>query len=108
MTTLEEKFWSSKFGEEYTKRNYRSNKELDCFYIENLGVPRSAINKEFLDKLRLKNILEVGCNAGNQLTMLQNQGFKNLFGILLIKNPKIETVQNIADAFGISLDELTK
>ena len=26
----------------------------------------------------------------------------------LIKNPKIETVQNIADAFGISLDELTK
>ena len=26
----------------------------------------------------------------------------------LIKNPKIETVKNIADAFGISLDELTK
>ncbi|MFN7088477.1 MAG: helix-turn-helix domain-containing protein [Candidatus Paceibacteria bacterium] len=26
----------------------------------------------------------------------------------LIKNPKIETVQNIADAFGVSLDELTK
>ena len=26
----------------------------------------------------------------------------------LIKNPKIETVQKIADAFGISLDELTK
>ena len=26
----------------------------------------------------------------------------------LIKNPKIETVQNIADALGVSLDELTK
>jgi transcriptional regulator with XRE-family HTH domain len=26
----------------------------------------------------------------------------------LIKNPKIETVQNIADAFGVSLDELAK
>ena len=26
----------------------------------------------------------------------------------LIKNPKIETVQNIADAFGVSPDELTK
>jgi len=26
----------------------------------------------------------------------------------LIKNPKIETVQNIAAAFGVSLDELTK
>lgn len=26
----------------------------------------------------------------------------------LIKNPKIETVQNIANALGVSLDELTK
>lgn len=79
--TSEEKFWSSKFGEEYTKRNHRSNKELDNFYVENLGIPRSKINKEFLGKLKLNNILEVGCNMGNQLTLLQQQGFKNLYGL---------------------------
>jgi|SRR3989344_2277876 len=79
--TIEEKFWSSRFGEEYAKRNYRSNKELDRFYVKNLGVPRSKINKAFLKKLKLNNILEVGCNVGNQLTMLQGQGFKNLYGV---------------------------
>lgn len=83
MKTIQEKFWSSKFGEEYAKRNYRSDKELDSFYIKNLGVSRSKINKKFLGKLKLQNILEVGCNAGNQLTMLQHQGFKSLYGIEL-------------------------
>jgi len=81
LITAQEKFWTSEFGRDYAQRNYRSSKELDAFYMENLGIPRSKINKDFLGKLKIGNILEVGCNAGNQLSMLQNQGFKNLYGI---------------------------
>lgn len=81
MPTTEEKFWSSGFGTEYLERNKFSNKDLDQLYINNFGIARSKLNKEFLGKLKLKNILEVGCNVGNQLAMLQTQGFKNLYGI---------------------------
>ena len=106
--TTEEKFWSSKFGKEYAKRNYRSNKELDDFYIQNLGVKRSQINKYFLGKLKINNILEVGCNVGNQLTMLQNQGFKNLYGIEVYDKAaelakKTTTNINIIQASGFAL-----
>lgn len=79
--TREEKFWSSSFGTEYLERNKFSTKELDQLYINNFGISRSKLNKDFLGKLKLKNILEVGCNIGNQLALLQNQGFKNLYGI---------------------------
>jgi len=33
--------------------------------------------------LENKRILEVGCNVGNQLRMLQRMGFNNLYGIEL-------------------------
>lgn len=79
--TIQENFWSSKFGKEYVSRNTFNPKGLDGLYISNFGVSRSKLNKEFLDNLKIKNILEVGCNIGNQLGLLQRQGFKNLHGI---------------------------
>lgn len=91
--TKEEKFWLSEFGSEYLERNKFSNQELDQLYINNFGVSRSRLNNEFLGKLKLKNILEVGCNIGNQLTLLQNQGFKNLYGIE-ISPEAVETSKN--------------
>ena len=81
MATKEEKFWSSGFGSEYLERNKFSNKGLDRLFLDKFGISRSKLNKEFLAKLKIKNILEVGCNIGNQLLMLQSQGFKNLYGI---------------------------
>lgn len=46
------------------------------------GVTRSKLNNEFLSDLdRNIKILEVGCNIGNQLKMLQGMGFKDLWGI---------------------------
>lgn len=43
------------------------------------------MNNSFLSGLGLENkrVLEVGCNVGNQLRMLQNMGFSNLYGIEL-------------------------
>ncbi len=81
MFKAEEKFWSSDFGLEYIERNKLSNKELDKLYKNNFGITRSRLNKEFLNSLKVNNVLEVGCNIGNQLAMLQSQGFKNLYGI---------------------------
>ncbi len=80
--TLQEKFWAEDFGEEYTDRNlYNTPQLLDEFYGKLFGVARSAMNQEFLGDLQINNILEAGCNTGNQLNLLQHQGFKNLYGI---------------------------
>jgi pseudaminic acid biosynthesis-associated methylase len=82
--TKQMKFWGGNFGRKYTDRNTFSLKELDSLYRCNSGVPRSKMNAMFLGKLdRDMRILEVGCNVGNQLRMLQKMGFKNLYGIEL-------------------------
>lgn len=56
-------------------------------------------------KLRKKNNL-----SQDKLSKLANMAHNTIIKIEsgLIKNPKIKTVQNIADALGVSLDELTK
>lgn len=83
-TTVQEEFWQSDFGKEYTDRcEYGEPSELDAFYLRQFGVVRSAMNKEFLSDLNINSILEVGCNTGNQLNLLQSQGYKTLYGLEL-------------------------
>jgi|SRR3989338_2612188 len=79
--TKEEKFWSSKFGQGYVSRNKFDPKGLDQLYVSKFGTSRSKLNKEFLQNIKVNNVLEVGCNIGNQLALLQKQGFKNLYGV---------------------------
>lgn len=82
---LQEKTWLSEFGKDYTDRNIFSPDELDEFYVKTYGVSRSEMNRRFIDGLGIfdKKILEVGCNVGNQLRVLQKSGYKNLYGIEL-------------------------
>ncbi|NKQ39674.1 MAG: methyltransferase domain-containing protein [Methanosarcinales archaeon] len=75
------KEWAGKFGEEYTDRNTVNLVELDESIHNNIGVSRTEQINEFLSGLELNNILEVGSNVGNQLLLLQKNGFKNLNGI---------------------------
>ena len=75
--------WAGKFGEEYTDRNYMSPDEFDKLCLSRIGVSRIEQIDEFLSDLELNNILEVGSNIGNQLLLLQKEGFKNLYGIEL-------------------------
>lgn len=93
--TIQEKFWSSKFGKGYVERNTFDTGGLDGLYITNFGVSRSKLNKEFIGNLKIDNALEVGCNIGNQLALLQKQGFKNLCGIEIfleaVERAKIHT-----------------
>lgn len=80
-STPQEKFWAKDFGYDYIKRNLFTPKELDDSYTAKYGKTRSAINREFISKLKPKNILEIGSNVGNQLRLLQEQRYQNLYGI---------------------------
>ncbi len=76
------RIWSGGFGREYTDRNTFSPAQVDELYQRNYGVTRSEINRRILASIpRDARILEVGCNVGNQLLMLQSMGFTNLYGV---------------------------
>jgi hypothetical protein len=61
--TFQEDTWSNDFGKEYTDRNTFTPDEVDDLYLEDFGVSRTQLNREFLDNLELNRILEVGCNV---------------------------------------------
>jgi len=82
---VQENLWLGKFGEDYTERNILDPEKLDDAYRSNYGIGRTEMNEAFIGNLNLKNkkILEVGCNVGNQLRLLQKMGYENLYGVEL-------------------------
>lgn len=80
--TAQQKFWQSNFGKKYNERSVFSPKQLDAAYQKRFGISRSKMNSAFLKNIPKNSlILEVGCNIGCQLRVLQKQGYKNLYGI---------------------------
>ncbi|MDD5511007.1 MAG: methyltransferase domain-containing protein [Dehalococcoidales bacterium] len=76
--------WAGNFGQDYTDRNALSLQEVERLYKERLGITRTEMNSRFVGDLnRDITVLEVGSNIGNQLLLLQNIGFKNLYDIEL-------------------------
>jgi pseudaminic acid biosynthesis-associated methylase len=76
--------WKGDFGREYTDRNTFEADALDSLYLKNYGVTRTQINERALrDIPKDASILEVGCNTGNQLILLQRMGYSNLSGVEL-------------------------
>ena len=74
--------WTGSFGREYTDRNTFTPAELDALYDRNYGITRRELNRRFLEGIpSCAHILEVGCNVGNQLLVLEEMGFTNLYGI---------------------------
>lgn len=83
--SLQSLAWITEFGREYTDRNLKSVEEMDAMYVDRYGIPRSEMNKRFLNNLdRSVKILEVGSNIGLQLQFLQRMGFVNLYGIEIL------------------------
>jgi pseudaminic acid biosynthesis-associated methylase len=73
--------WTGDFGRAYTDRNTLTVRELDSLCRTNYGITRRQLNESFLEKIpRDARLLEVGCNCGNQLLLLQEMGFTNLWG----------------------------
>ena len=82
--TSQQKSWSGDFGRAYTDRNTLSIEQLDSLYQTNFGTTRRRLNETFLrDIPPTTRILEVGCNSGNQLILLQAMGFTSLWGVEL-------------------------
>jgi len=77
------KKWTGDFGRNYTNRNIYSPAQLDKAYMQTYGVSHSQMIKDSLSPIKkdISRILEVGCNAGNELNILQKLGFKELYGI---------------------------
>ena len=80
--TDQARVWMGDFGRDYTDRNDQAPDELDRFYQESYGVSRRKLNEAFLSGISKEaRILEVGCNTGTQLLMLQEMGYTRLYGI---------------------------
>jgi len=78
-------FWSGKFGDFYINRN-KSIDEVNESYEKETGVTIEEIFHKFFDKIERKSkILELGCNVGLNLEILQKMGFGNLYGLELNK-----------------------
>lgn len=82
MKTPQIQEWTGGFGRAYTDRNVLAPAALDELYLQNYGVSRTEINGRFLAGIPLDaRILEVGCNIGNQLLLLESMGFEHLHGV---------------------------
>lgn len=74
--------WRADFGRAYTDRNLVTAEEMDLLWKKNFGFTRTQLNQRFLSSIPMDaRILEVGCNIGNQLLLLQELGYKQLYGI---------------------------
>jgi pseudaminic acid biosynthesis-associated methylase len=82
--TAQTKVWNGEFGREYTDRTSFDVDALDSLYRKNYGLTRTLINQNFLHDIpKEASFLEVGCNSGNQLLVLQKMGYLDLSGIEL-------------------------
>jgi len=82
--TAQTAVWKSDFGRDYSDRNTFDTAALDQLYRSNYGISRRQMNETFLAEIaKDANILEVGCNTGNQLLLLREMGYSNLAGIEL-------------------------
>jgi pseudaminic acid biosynthesis-associated methylase len=76
--------WKGDFGRAYTDRNTFDTETLDRLTQKNYGITKTEINKIFLEGIASDaSLLEVGCNAGNQLLLLRQMGYTNLAGVEL-------------------------
>ena len=101
-------FWSSEFGNAYVDRN-KSIDEVNKSYAEQTGITVEEIFRRFFNDLdRQSKILELGCNVGLNLEMLEKMGFNYLHGVELNKkalkiaqerNPKVIFVNSSIEDF---------
>lgn len=84
----QEENWGGPVGDAYAKTYLLSPKQLDSKWVKaQTGVPKSEMNTIcFLPVPADASILEVGCNVGNQMALLKQQGWPNVSGVELNKS----------------------
>ena len=71
--------WNGDFGRKYTDRN---TLDMNSLYVDEIGITREALNREFFGDLDISNVLEVGSNIGLQLKMFEDMGIcSSLYGV---------------------------
>ncbi len=81
MDKKQQNFWKGEFGDFYRDRHPTIERSDDA-YNQLAGVSITSIFQEFFSSIDKKNsILELGCNIGLKLGLLQRLGFKNLYGV---------------------------
>ncbi len=79
------KFWLGEFGDFYINRN-KTIEEVNELYEKETGFTVEQIFKKFFHNIDKKSkILELGCNVGLNLRVLQKMRFTNLYGVELNK-----------------------
>ncbi len=82
----QQNFWKGKFGEEYKER-CNSVEYQNSSYKQRTGITEEeAFLKMFEGIDKKSRILEIGCNIGLKLSILEKIGFENLFGLEINKN----------------------
>lgn len=85
--TAQERNWMNEWGNSYTMRDIDSSrggtwKGLEEDMRKNFGIISCDIYSLFLRQIsRECRVLEIGCNRGHKLLLLQKLGFNNLYGI---------------------------
>jgi pseudaminic acid biosynthesis-associated methylase len=87
MLTPQEIFWSQKIGSSYMEANK--------FNPSQRKEQRKEFYKLFSEFPKNYKILECGCNNGNNLAILKEMGFSNLYGVEIFKKAVKEAQSNI-------------
>ncbi len=106
--SFQRKFWANEFGTDYIDRN-NSIKKINENYKRLTGITINEIyEKKFNYIDRKSSILELGCNIGLKLSILDKMGFKNLYGLEINKkaydiakenNPDIKFINSSIEDF---------
>jgi len=81
----QQNFWKGEFGEKYRER-CNTVEYQNSAYKEKTGFTEEEVFIKMFEGIDKKSrILEVGCNIGLKLSILEKMGFKNLFGLEINK-----------------------
>lgn len=79
--SFQQNVWSGDFGNSYIDRNKDLHK-VNSQYKESIGFSKEDIFHDFFNEFNREfSILEVGCNVGLNLSILESMGFQNLYGL---------------------------
>ena len=81
MNTNQLKQWQGRFGANYTKRNSLDEASADQLAKDQLGFTLTEQYRQLWGDISLKSILEVGCNIGIKLAILDTMGYSQLVGV---------------------------
>ena len=108
MNDDQKNFWENEFGISYIERN-KTLSEINEFYKQQTGITQEEIFTNFFSEINRKyKILEIGCNIGLKLSILQKMGFSNLFGLEVNKtafeivkknNPDVSFINSSIEEF---------